>query len=420
MGDIKQKIKFMFGNNKKVLENYFFMTVLQILNSLFFLLLYPYLIRTLGAESYGLYVFALAIVYCFITIINFGFDMPAVKTIAQNIDDKNVKEDILSCVFTAKVYLGLVSLVIFSGIILFIPSLRANWVVFFLCFSQVITHIIFPQWYFQGIQQMRIVTYIQLGFKLLSLPFIFLFVQQKEDLCLFALIVSVSSILGALMAILIIRVKDGLLIHWSKLVEIKKHGVEALPFFASNSMNTIKQQSAVVMLGSFFSMHDVAFYDLAMKIFTVPMVLVSSINNALYPKIVVLEDFSNTVRKILKVENVIGMMIVLFLFFFGKWIIMIMGGSSMSEAYPLLVIISFSVFGQLTVGAICNFIFIPKNKSKYVAHNQLVAFVTFFVVALLGIWLDGRIFMVPLALTLSVFSELIYSRFVVWRKKMLS
>lgn len=420
MGDIKQRIKSTFGNNKKVLENYFFMTVLQILNSLFFLLLYPYLIRTLGAESYGLYVFSLAIVYSFITIINFGFDMPAVKIVAQNIDDKTVKEDILSCVFTAKVYLGIVSLVVFSMIVLLVPSLRANWFIFFISFSQVITQIIFPQWYFQGIQQMRIVTYIQLGFKLLSLPFIFVFVQQKDDLWLFALLVSVFSILGALMAILIIRFKDGLIIHWSKFAEIKKHSVEALPFFASNSMNTIKQQSAVVILGSFFSMHDVAFYDLAMKIFSVPMVLVSSINNALYPKIVVLENFSNTVKKILKIENIIGIIIVLFLFFFGNRVILIMGGSSMLEAYPLLIIISFSVFGQLTVGAICNFIFIPLNKSKYIARNQLVAFVTFFVIALLGIWLDGRLFMVPLALTLSVFSELIYSRFIVWKKKMLS
>ena len=34
------------------------MTILQILNFLFYLLIYPYLIRVLGAENYGLYVFA--------------------------------------------------------------------------------------------------------------------------------------------------------------------------------------------------------------------------------------------------------------------------------------------------------------------------------------------------------------------------
>ena len=39
-------LKIKIINNKKVIENYFFMTVLQILNSLFYLIIYPFLIRT--------------------------------------------------------------------------------------------------------------------------------------------------------------------------------------------------------------------------------------------------------------------------------------------------------------------------------------------------------------------------------------
>ena len=58
------------------------------MNSLFYLLIYPYLIRTLGAESYGLYVFAFSVSVYFVSLVQFGFDTPALKAISLNPDDK--------------------------------------------------------------------------------------------------------------------------------------------------------------------------------------------------------------------------------------------------------------------------------------------------------------------------------------------
>jgi len=415
----KQRIKSLLYNNKKVVENYFFMTILQILNSLFYLLIYPYLIRVLGAENYGLYVFAFSIVTYFITFINFGFDLPGVKKVAQNLQNPNVKKEVLSSVFTAKIYLEIISLVLFSSIVFLVPYMRANWFLFFICFVQTLTNILFPQWYFQGIQRMRVVTYIQLGFKMLSLPFIFLLVKQHDDLLLYAFIVSFFSLLGALTAYLIIRYKENLSISFVSFANVKKYVKEALPFFATNGMNVVKQQSAVVILGGFFSMKDVALYDLAMKIFTVPTVLVASINGALFPKIVRLKNLATTIKKIIKIENIVGIAIIVFLITTGNFVIRLMGGPDMSGAFPLLVILSFGIFGQLTVGAIGYFIFIPTGNSAYVAKNQLVAFVVFFIFALTGVLVSNSIWVVPLALTLSGISELIYSQMIVKKKKLL-
>ena len=91
-------------NHQKVIENYFFMTILQILNSFFYLLLYPYLIRVLGGESYGLFVFATSVATYFLFFINFGFDLPATKAVAENVEDPQKLQEILSCIFTSKAY----------------------------------------------------------------------------------------------------------------------------------------------------------------------------------------------------------------------------------------------------------------------------------------------------------------------------
>lgn len=248
----KDTVKSILKSNKKVMENYFFMTVLQVLNSLFYIIIYPYLIRTLGADSYGLYVFAFSIVTYFTTLISFGFDLPGVKAIAENIDNKTAKERVLSNIFTAKIYLAILSSAIFIVLVLTIPSLQKNWLVFIICFGQSLTNIIFPQWYFQGIQRMRTVTYIQLAFKLISLIFIFIFIKKQDDIAIFTLIVTLTSLAGAMVAALIIRYKEGLKIYWSSLTDVKLQAKGALPFFGSNSIIVLKQQSAAVLLGAFF------------------------------------------------------------------------------------------------------------------------------------------------------------------------
>ena len=74
IGEKVHSLRILVFNNKKIIENYFFMTVLQVLNSFFYLLIYPYLIRALGGSAYGLYVFATSISTYFLFVINFGFD----------------------------------------------------------------------------------------------------------------------------------------------------------------------------------------------------------------------------------------------------------------------------------------------------------------------------------------------------------
>ena len=207
-------LKTLIMNNKVIIENYFFMTVLQVLNSMFYVLIYPFLIRSLGPESYGLYVFSFSIVTYFISIVAFGFDFPAVKIIAQFPHDLIKKSHTISCVFTAKIWLEIVSFISFSILVFLIPQLRSNWLLLYIIFLQSFTNIIFPQWYFQGVQRMRYVTYIQLAFKLISLPFILFLIEKSDDLILFAIITTFSSIGGGVLALFLLKFNEKINIKW--------------------------------------------------------------------------------------------------------------------------------------------------------------------------------------------------------------
>ena len=249
-----ENIKLRFKNNGKVVENYFFMTALQIISSAFGVLIYPYLIRVLGAESYGLYVFAVATASYFVGIVSFGFSFPGVKAIAQNKDNLQIKSAVVSSVFTSKILLGIVSLVIFIGLLLTVPLLKDHKGLFLIVYAQILSEIFFPIWYFQGVQKMKIVTYFQLAFRILSLPFIFILVRSTDDLLQYAFIATLSVVLPAVALYVYLIRRENLTIRLQPISKLKTYFKEATPFFWSSTAGTIKQESVTIIIGAFFGM----------------------------------------------------------------------------------------------------------------------------------------------------------------------
>lgn len=413
-----ENIKLRFKNNGKVVENYFFMTALQIISSAFGVLIYPYLIRVLGAESYGLYVFAVATASYFVGIVSFGFSFPGVKAIAQNKDNLQIKSAVVSSVFTSKILLGIVSLVIFIGLLLTVPLLKDHKGLFLIVYAQILSEIFFPIWYFQGVQKMKIVTYFQLAFRILSLPFIFILVRSTDDLLQYAFIATLSVVLPAVALYVYLIRRENLTIRLQPISKLKTYFKEATPFFWSSTAGTIKQESVTIIIGAFFGMKDVALYDLANKLIMLPRMLTMSINTALFPKVI--EDIkTETIKKIEKYETMIGLAVVLFVVVFGYWIIWLFGGKEMTGAYPLAIVLSFTVLTWLVVGCYINFVFVPQNKYYFVTRNQIVALISFVVICVPALFFSYGIMTVVVALTLSGFSEIAYSKYLIRKNKLL-
>lgn len=412
------KLRNKFSNNTKVVENYFFMTALQLVNSLFGILIYPYLIRVLGAGSYGLYVFSLSVSSYFSGFVSFGFSYPALKAIVEHKDNPEMKSRIVSGVFTAKILLTVVSAAVYVVLLLTLPLMKQHPAIFAICFVQILNEILFPSWYFQGVQKMRIVTYIQLGLRVLSLPFIFLMIKSAADNTLYALISTLSMVFGGFLSTTYLIVNEGIKIKLTSFSKLKQLFIDSIPFFWSNSTGTIKQESVTIIIGAFFGMKDVALYDLANKIIILPRMLTISINSALFPKVI--ENVrKEMIRKIICYETFIGLAIIAAVALMGYWVIWILGGINMLQAYPLAVILSATVLVWLVVGCYISFIFVPQNKYYFVTRNQFVAFVSFFLFCIPGVLIFHSIVAVVVALTLSGLSEIAYCNFLINKYKLL-
>lgn len=408
---MKEKIINRISNNKKIIENYFFMTILQVLNSFFYLLIYPYLIRVLGGDAYGLFVFGTSVATYFLFFINFGFDLPATKEVAENYDNKEKLEDILSCIFTSKTYLFFVSLAVLILLIFFFPIFEKNKIIFFLCFISIYSFVLFPQWFFQGLQRMKIVTYIQLGFKFASLPVIFFLIKNTSDLLLYVIIITTTNILGALVAFIIIRFKYHFKITWVSHLRLKKWFKNSQPFFLSSLASSIKEYSIPIIIGSFFGMKEVAIYDLANKLIIVPRTLFMSVNAAIFPKLIININTA-FVKKLIRIELLISLSVVFFIFIFGKFIVQVMGGAGMENSYYLAILLGFTVVSWLVVGAYINFVFIPNNKNYFITINQVIAMVSFFILCIGGLMIYNNIIIFGIAMALSGIVEMIYCEYI--------
>lgn len=414
---MQHKIRDIWYNNQKVVENYAFMTILQVLNICFYLLIYPFLIRVLGAESYGLYAFSLAVVTLFITFVSFGFDLPAAKRIAENAENKEIMSQVLSEVTTTKIFLEIFALVIYAGLFVVSRKMQTNALLFMIVFAQTITNIVFPQWYFQGVQRMRVVTYIQVALKVATLPFIFWLLRSPEDLWIYALIVSVSSVTGGVIAWLIVRFKDGLRMHPVALPTVWKSIRETAPFFLTNATSILKEQGVVLLIGQFLGMSEVAIYDLANKIVIIPRTIFSKLNDALYPKMMAQPNPARR-RKILVGEIAVGILAIALVAAFGYWAVLILGGKTMLASYPVSVILSITILTWLVAGALIDFYIIPSGKAYYITINQVIAMSVTFFVAGTGLYFFHSVYVLAASLAVAGIVEIGYCSYVVLKNRM--
>lgn len=405
-------------NNKIILENYFFMTITQFLNSLFYILIYPFIINRLGVENYGIYIFDLSIVTYFIVLISFGFDLPSLSTVSKNPNNNIIKSRVVSQVLSAKIYLFFLASLFFIFFILLSTSNHHQILIYIIIYCQAIMFVLVPTWYFQGIQKMKIITYIQVVFKILSLPFILIFINNQDDLILFTIIMTSSVIFSGVTIFVYLIYFEKLNILFLPLKYTKQTIKESIPFFWSTSTGIIKQQSTNVLIGFFFGMNEVAYYDLASKIILLPQSITMSINNVLFPRIVNSDNIDSVlVKKIIKYEIYFGLFIVGLIAIFGKYVVIFLGGEKMILSYHITLLLSFTIITWLIVGCYINFIFVPQKKYKIISNNQFVAFFVYIIISLGGLFIYKNIYIVVIATVISGISEVIYCKYLINKYK---
>ena len=387
----------MFSNfkkkeNKRLLENFLSLTTLQIANYLLPLITIPYLIRVLGFEYYGLIAFALVIIEYFMLITNYGFELTATREISINQDNPIKLSEIFSSVMIIKFCFMLLSLFILIIFIFSFERLYKDWIVYFFTFGMVIGNILFPAWFFQGIENMKYITVLNFISKLIFISLIFIFVKNPSDYYLVPLFTSIGYIFIGIISQIIIRKKFKVKFKIQSLNKLKEYIVDGWHIFLSRVYVNLYTTTNVFLLGILTNNVQVGYYSVVEKIVLAIGKILDPLNQTLFPYLAKIYKnnkvlFKNKVNKISKLILLITITIFICSFLAKEQIIYLITGKYNKEISFLLEIFLLRVITYPLAPLFANTLIIMKKNKSYLKVMNITVLLNFFFVPIsIYIW----------------------------------
>ena len=355
-------------NHKKEIWDTFYLIALQGFTYLAPLIVFPYLMITLGAEKFGYIGFSLAITQYLMLIVDFGFYLSATKRVAQCKDNQTELNKVFSATLNAKLGLLAICFLILLIVAFLIPRFAIYTTTLLVLFTMVIATTFSFVFLFQGLGKIRVVSIINITSKLLILPLTFLIIKKPDDYLLAAFIQSMVYLFGSIVSCYLI-IRNKYITNWFKttkqqiLYELKL----SFPIFLSLAATSIYTTLFVVVLGYFSTPAEVGRYSAADRIMrAIAYLIFVPISQSFYPKIsaLAIENIKSAKGLVVKLAFFVAVLMILVflsLFFFSHYLVSFLGNDykGTTELFRIMALIPFfigigGVFGQLGLLAIGN------------------------------------------------------------------
>ncbi|WP_462410945.1 flippase [Neobacillus sp. Marseille-QA0830] len=350
------------SNKKRLFTNFLSLASMQGLNFILPLITLPYLLQVLGPSKYGIISFAQALIQYFILFTDYGFNLIATKEISLNRDNKKQLSVIFSSVMLVRILLLVISLVILIVLVMFVPKFQHNSTIYLLTFGMVIGNVLFPVWFFQGIEQMKVISILNIVSKLIFTIGIFVFVKGKEQFLIVPVLNSLGYIAIGVIGLYIVIFQYKIPLYKPTKTDIVLQLKEGWDIFVSNLVTSLYTTSNTFILGFFASNTVVGYYSSAEKVVKAISSVISPLIQTVYPFLsrALQESRQAAVNIISKIFVLITLSmgaLSLFVAIFAEEIVNIALGSEYKSIIPLLRILAglplilgwANVFGILTM-----------------------------------------------------------------------
>ena len=392
------------SNYKNILKNTGYLSIIEMIRLAMPFVALPYIIQTVGAENYGMAVFAQTIVTYFSIFINWGLDISAVKDVSVNRNNQDELNRIVSSVLCIKTILLEIAFCILLACMWTIPFMASHKLLFLFAFLTCFSEILFPVWFYQGIEKMKYLTLIRTTSILFYTISVFIFVKEEDDYEKVVLLQSLGNIIAGILSLYLLLVINKIKIIKPTYEKLKATFTESFPFFMSRLSVIFNNTMAKTVSGIFFSMEAVAAFDLAQKIANVALIPMQMLNQAVYPHIAKTLN-KQFVRKFLCVNVSLSFVIASIVFIVAPIAVHFFAKEQLEEAVTLLRILTLWIF----FGGITTYIGAPVlvsfGYSKPFNRSVVLSTITLFTFYLIG-YITGAFSIQVFAFILAI-SELV-------------
>ncbi len=267
------------AKSKSIKKNYFYNLLFQCFSLIIPIITTPYLSRILGVSGIGSASYTLSIVSYFILFGGVGVATYGQREIAMNRD--NPKE--YSKVFWELViYKSITTIISIIFYLIFIFVNNSYNIIYTILIINIVASIFDISWFFQGLEEYKMITIRNILVKLLFTISIFVFVKKETDLNLYIFLNSCSLIIsnGALWLCLPKYIKK-----INKKLNIFAHTKSTIIYFLPQIATQMYTMLDKTMLGIITGSEiENGYYEQAHKLILILLTVITSLNTVMEPR----------------------------------------------------------------------------------------------------------------------------------------
>lgn len=314
-----------------MMQNFVSLVLLQGVNYLLPFITFPFLFRILGVERWGLISFGYTFIQYFVLFTDFGFNLSATKYISSNKDDTKQINLYLNSAFFCRIILCLISFLLLFLLVSFIDKFNEESTFYFAYFGIVIGNVMFPMWFFQGIEKMKYITLFNVVAKLLTFIPLFIFIKTPRDYILVPFFYTAGYLVAGFFSLYLVYGKMKMKWFFPPKSMILFAFRDSATYFLSRLSVSLFTNSNSFLLGIFCGNIAVGYYSAAEKLYQAYNWLLTPFTGVLFPYMSNKKDvsfFKQTLKYILP----LNVLFLIFLFFLSDILIgFIYGGDAQDE-----------------------------------------------------------------------------------------
>lgn len=348
-------------------KNYMYQVLYEILVIVLPIITAPYITRMLGASQLGVYSYAVSIINIFLAFARLGVISHGSRTIAKCSKNKKERSAHFWNIYTVQILMSLISTIFYiMYVVFFIKEDKKIYVILIL---MIISHILDISWVYMGMENFKKTVIRNIFVKILSFILILTLVKSKNDLWIYALIMSCCIILGHIILwIGFINYFDFIKPNKKNILkEFKAMGILFIPSIAV-MMYTIMDK---VMLGAISGTIQVGYYEYSSAIVSIPLGFITSFGSVVLPRVsnMQAEGVNENIKRNFKKNSLMFIMFLSIAMMCGlisisRELIPIYYGKEFTPCIFLLILISIKLPFMAWANVIRSECLIPNNQDK--------------------------------------------------------
>ncbi len=360
-------------NKFRLAGNFTALSLMQAVNFLLPLVTLPYLVRILGTDHFGLVVFAQSLAMFFHVLVEFGLDLSATREIAIHQGNSKKVNEIFSSVYAIKASLIVLSFLLLTMLVFQTPRLREDWEIYLLSFGSVLGQALFPLWFFQGMERMKLISWIQVSGKAIFTVLVLLLIRRPDDFLLVPVFQGAGFIAaGAAGVFIAMKAIDPV---FPDARNTRKLFSESSKLFVSNLASYMYTYSNVLILGALTNNTMVGVYSSMEKLILAVKTAFTPMFQTLFPHVSRKSgsDIIRFTQKLVLPMFLLGLIIAAFLIVFAGPILDLLYADVLISRYSKVLQILGGISLLAAMSMLFNLLFLTAMK-KYRTRMRIMLF----------------------------------------------